>query len=136
MPRSNGLGATAAWWPARTTEAHEELLRRFASLVRRRYSARLYLFGSRSRGDERPDSDFDLVAVSDAFRETPAAPDHRELWREAGGRGVPLDLVCRTPGEFSEETYYGFGAVGWAKRQGELRRITATRRRRRPEHTG
>jgi predicted nucleotidyltransferase len=41
-------------------------LRRVAEEIRRRYGARLrglYLFGSRARGDHRPDSDADLAVV-------------------------------------------------------------------------
>ena len=126
------MGARTAHTAAGTTPAQEELLSRFARLLRARYGARLYLFGSRSRGEARPDSDFDLVAVADAFRDEPwlwRGRDGGQLWREAGGWGVPMDFLCRTPEEFAEETYYGFGAVGWAKKQGELRRITTTRKR-------
>jgi uncharacterized protein len=44
-------------------------LRQFAVDVRRRYGARLrglYLFGSRARGDHKPDSDVDVAVILDA----------------------------------------------------------------------
>jgi uncharacterized protein len=56
------------------TEAEvEEALKRFAADVRRHYGDRLkglYLFGSRARGDHRPDSDVDVaVVIADAGQE-------------------------------------------------------------------
>ncbi|MBI4317694.1 MAG: nucleotidyltransferase domain-containing protein [Chloroflexi bacterium] len=95
---------------------------RFARVMRKRYGARLYLFGSRARGTAHGESDYDLVAVAPAFGEQPLlgrAPDRRILWREAGGWGIGLDLHCYTPEEFREELA-GLGYLGMAKRRGEL----------------
>ena len=75
--------------------------------MRERYGATLHLFGSRARGTARPDSDYDLVAVSEAFRQqksTTRAADRGVLWLEAGGWGRGLDIRCLTPEEFREET--------------------------------
>jgi hypothetical protein len=120
------VGAPAARPAGRSTAPQPPLLTGFAGLLRERYGARLYLFGSRARGDNRPDSDYDLVAVSDAFGEQPRfgrAPDRRDLWRAAGGRGIALDLHCRTNAEFRQETRDGFGAIGWAHSRGELQPV-------------
>jgi predicted nucleotidyltransferase len=100
--------------------------------MRERYGARLYLFGSRARGTQRPTSDFDMVAVADAFGQQPRlgrARDRFFLWHDAGGWGQPLDLHCYTPAEFREEVR-GLGYLGHAKRRGELRRIVLRPRRR------
>jgi predicted nucleotidyltransferase len=97
--------------------------------MRERYGARVYLFGSRARGTNRPDSDYDLVAVAGAFGEQPKlrrALDRRELWLEAGGWRKSLDLHCYTPEEFRAEIA-GLGYLGQAKRRGELREIKAKR---------
>ena len=41
--------------------AEDELVVKFARLMRERYGARLYLFGSRARGTARADSDYDII---------------------------------------------------------------------------
>ncbi len=110
----------------RKAETQEELLARYAYLMRRRYGATLYLFGSRARGTARPDSDYDLVAVSKAFqlhKRSARVLDRWTLWLEAGGWGRGLDLHCLTPEEFHEETRYGWGYLGGSKKRGELMRI-------------
>ncbi|MDO8672621.1 MAG: nucleotidyltransferase domain-containing protein [Dehalococcoidia bacterium] len=90
--------------------------------MHRQYRARLYLFGSRARGNATSESDYDLVVVAKAFGEQHIlhrAPDRRLLWREAGGWGISLDLHCYTPEEFRAEIR-GLGYLGQAKRRGEL----------------
>lgn len=77
---------------------------RFAESLRREIGAeRVLLFGSRARGQERADSDFDFIVVSPAF--TGIEPARRsiglwDLWYRAGG-DAPLDLLCITPDEFA-----------------------------------
>ncbi len=93
-----------------------------------RYGARIYLFGSRALGSAAADSDYDVVAVSSAFREHRTAVralDRYELWHAAGGWGLELDLHCYTPEEFRAELT-GLGYLGQAKRRGELRRVAAS----------
>lgn len=120
------MGAETA--PAATGQSpvQDQLLISFARLMKLRYGARLYLFGSRARGKGRPDSDYDVVAVAEGFageRRIVRAPERYRLWREAGGRGVGLDLHCYTPVEFREELA-GLGYLGQAKRRGELLRVS------------
>jgi predicted nucleotidyltransferase len=54
---------------------------------------RLILFGSRARGDNRPDSDFDLLLVKES-----AQPKYRSLT----GIDASVDIVWRTPSEVEE----------------------------------
>lgn len=76
----------------------------FAEVVRRLVEAvdpdRIVLFGSRARGDARPDSDIDLLIIKDTnqpvFRR--AAPAYRAL----SGLGVPKDIIWRTPAEVED----------------------------------
>jgi predicted nucleotidyltransferase len=81
-------------------------LHRFAQALREEIGAeRVLLFGSRARGDEKGDSDYDLIVVSPKF-----AGVHllrrgvrlRETWVRVGGYG-PMDILCLTPDEFREE---------------------------------
>lgn len=77
---------------------------------------------ARARGTDSAESDFDVVAVSDAFseqRKVNRAAARYKLWRQAGGWGLGLDLHCFTPQEFRRETA-GLGYLGQARRRGEL----------------
>ncbi len=107
-------------------EALNDLLAtRFAQLLRDRHGAELYLFGSRARGTQRPDSDYDFAAVAPSFaayRRIHRALDRFALWHEAGGRGIGLDLHCYTPEEFALELD-SVGYLGEANERGELLRI-------------
>jgi uncharacterized protein len=74
-----------------------------AEMVRRLVAAlqpeRIYLFGSRARGEARPDSDYDLLAVVAASD----SPDHqRDLiaYRALCGVGAPKDVVVYTAEDF------------------------------------
>ena len=61
---------------------------------------RIVLFGSRVRGDERSDSDLDLLVVKDS-----EDPPHRRVipaYRALTGLGVSKDIIWRTPGEISD----------------------------------
>jgi predicted nucleotidyltransferase len=80
-------------------------LTRFAKRLRDRIGARqVLLFGSQARGDDRPDSDYDLIIVSPSFdgiHPLDRGLSLRELFYEAGGY-APLDLICLTPDEFEQ----------------------------------
>ncbi len=119
------MGVDAASAATRPDAAQDKLVARFARLMAERYGARVYLFGSRARGVHRPDSDYDVVAVSQRFageRQRYRARDRYKLWYEAGGWGIGLDLHCYTEEEFYEEIR-GLGYLGQAKRHGELIRV-------------
>lgn len=120
-----GLASTAS----RPSATPEVILTAFARLMREQYGARIYLFGSRASGTNRPASDYDVVAVAESFGQQPRlgrAQDRFVIWRQAGGWGAPLDLHCYTPAEFREELR-GLGYLGQAKRRGQLVPIPAAR---------
>ena len=79
----------------------ENLLREVVSrLVKAIDPDRIVLFGSRARGEERADSDIDLLVVKDSDE-----PPHRRVipaYRALTGLGIPKDIVWRTPGEISD----------------------------------
>lgn len=71
-------------------------------LVRGPGPTRIYLFGSRARGDDDPDSDYDLLVV---VRES-AMPGYRqaqEAFRLLYGVGVAKDVVVLTEDEFDRK---------------------------------
>jgi predicted nucleotidyltransferase len=61
---------------------------------------RIVLFGSRARGDERSDSDLDLLVVKDSDER----PHRRVIaaYRALTGIGAPKDILWRTPSEISD----------------------------------
>ncbi|MGH2352186.1 MAG: nucleotidyltransferase domain-containing protein [Chloroflexota bacterium] len=79
--------------PVAAAEAADPIL---PEIVRRLVAAvdpeRIYLFGSRARGDARADSDYDLLVVT-----RPDTGHRREVVRQAydalWGLGVPKDIV-------------------------------------------
>jgi len=68
-------------------------------LVGALHPRRIYLFGSRARGDHRADSDYDVLLIMDAARE------HLH-YLEVGGRGAlrgvgaSVDVLVMTPDYF------------------------------------
>ena len=68
-------------------------------IVRRFHPEKIILFGSRARGDPRPDSDADLLVVMKVrgSRRLKAARIDLAL----AGIGMPKDIVIVTPGEFA-----------------------------------
>jgi predicted nucleotidyltransferase len=59
-------------------------------LVEELHPRAIILFGSRSRGTNRAESDYDLLVVSEQLR------DYDEVYRTVAGRGLRCDVVPRT----------------------------------------
>jgi hypothetical protein len=77
---------------------------------------RALLFGSRARGDELCESDYDVLLVSAAFegmRFTERLAAVRDLWTHPGR----LEALCYTPAEF-ERKRREIGIVAEAVREG------------------
>ena len=75
----------------------EEIVRRLVAEVD---PDRIILFGSRARGDAKPDSDVDLLLIKDSNE-----PPHRlvvRAYRALRGLGIPKDILWRTPAEIIE----------------------------------
>jgi predicted nucleotidyltransferase len=87
------------------TEPEDRLL---AEMVRRLIVAfepeRVYLFGSRARGDAGPDSDYDLlVIVPDS-----APPERRQsrlAYEALRGTGIAADVLVWTRGAFERQVH-------------------------------
>lgn len=94
-----------------------------AEMVRRLVEAfrpeRIYLFGSHARGEETPDSDFDLLLV---VRES-SLPRYRrdqEAFRALNGVGVSKDIVVFTREEFDRKRKVVCSLPAMVEREGVL----------------
>ncbi|MGH2453015.1 MAG: nucleotidyltransferase domain-containing protein [bacterium] len=76
---------------------------RFLQAVGARFPLeRAILFGSRARGDELLDSDYDLILVSSAF-EGLAWTDRIQAVLDLWDLDVALQPLCYTPAEFAQK---------------------------------
>jgi uncharacterized protein len=80
-PNFGGLASEA--------EALDAVVRRVAAAVD---PQTIWLFGSRARGDARPDSDFDLLVVGKPEGDL-SSDDYERVDRAINGTGIGCDLV-------------------------------------------
>ncbi len=94
----------------------EEISRR---LVERLRPERIYLFGSRARGDAGPDSDYDLlVVVPDS--QLPGYKRDQLACRALRGLGVAKDVIVLTREEFTRKSAVVCSLAATVLREGEL----------------
>ena len=98
-------------------ETFSEIVRRIRSVADPR---KIVLFGSRARGNHRPDSDIDLLVIEDS-----PLPRHRRAIRlYAALADLPLDVdtevVVYTPAEVEEWHNAGAAFVTTALREGTV----------------
>lgn len=75
----------------------QEMVRRLVEAID---PDRIILFGSRARGDARPDSDVDLLVIKDS-----SEPPHKRsisAYRALSGLSTPTDVIWRTAEEVEE----------------------------------
>lgn len=93
-----------------------------AEVVRRLVEAidpdRIILFGSRARGDARPDSDLDLLIVKPS--DEPAHRRDARAYRAVGTVGAPKDMLWFTPEEVEEWAGARNHVVARALREGRV----------------
>ena len=82
--------------------ALEELIQR---LVEALGPERIYLFGSRARGEERPDSDYDLMVVVPGS-ELPGYRRDRLAYGALRGVKVAKDVLVWTTDEFDRRRHF------------------------------
>ena len=84
-----------------TVKADETVLSELVQrLVEALHPDRIILFGSRARGDHRPDSDVDLLIIGESVE-----PRHRRViraYRALRGLGLPKDILWYTPQEAAD----------------------------------
>jgi uncharacterized protein len=89
----------------------EEAVGRLVDALRPRA---IILFGSRARGEHRPESDYDLLVISDELR------DYDEVYRPVSGRGLRCDVVPCTAETWREATLDAGGVLRAAHDDGIL----------------
>lgn len=101
----------------------EEEVHSLARIVERLINAyqpeRIYIFGSKARGDHGPDSDFDLLVVvpdaaEDERKRSRLAYEH--LW----GTGTAADVLVWTRGLFDSRAHLPVSLPGTVVREGRL----------------
>lgn len=96
--------------------ALEEIVDR---LVRALAPERVYLFGSRARGDAKADSDFDfLIVVADS--DLPGHARDRLALRALRGLGVPVDVIVLTRAELDRKRGVVCSLPATVEREGRL----------------
>jgi len=80
---------------------------------------RIYLFGSRARGDSGPDSDYDLMVVVRASA-VPAIMRAQEAYRALRGLGMTKDIVVWTKEEFDRRKHLPASFAATIIREGRL----------------
>jgi len=80
----------------------DQELKQLLEDIRKLYrDAKIYLFGSRARGDFDKDSDYDLIIVSKEFKKTPFVNRGGTIWRNTDA-ALAADMLCYTPDEFEK----------------------------------
>jgi len=74
--------------------------------------ARIVLFGSRARGDEGPDSDYDLLVVLDKVDDRRAA--RLEVRRLLDDLPISKDVIVAEVADIANQDYPPSGALFWA----------------------
>jgi hypothetical protein len=89
----------------------EEAVGRLVDALRPRA---IILFGSRARGEHRPESDYDLLVISDELR------SYDEVYRPVSGRGLHCDVVPCTIETWKEAALDAGGVLRAARDDGVL----------------
>jgi uncharacterized protein len=79
---------------------------------------KIILFGSRARGNARPDSDIDLLVIQDS-----SVPGHRRdaaLYLALAGLNAPVDLITYTPEEVRDWSAVPQAFITTAIREGKV----------------
>jgi predicted nucleotidyltransferase len=88
-------------------------------LVRALHPERVYLFGSRARGDSEPASDFDILVVV-ANSELPGFKRDRLALRALRGVGAAVDVIVLTRREFDRKRDVVCSLPATVRREGKL----------------
>jgi predicted nucleotidyltransferase len=102
-----------------TATINDEVLKHITdTIVEHFHPRRIILFGSRARGEAKPDSDYDVLVEMET-----AAPFQQrmtDVYRAFGLRQWSMDVLVFTPSEVEEERSKIYSIVKIAEREGKL----------------
>ncbi len=106
----------AGGWPETNERDLAEVVRRLVDAYR---PERIYLFGSRARGDTGPNSDYDLLVVvpDDA---SPERRGSRRAYEVLWGTGVAADVLVWTRSRFDSRLHLQASLPATVIREGRL----------------
>ena len=93
----------------------QEVARRIVQVAHPR---KVVLFGSRARGQERPDSDWDILVVADSTE--PRCERSAPLYGALSDLRQPVDILVYTPTEVEEWRDVASASVTTAMREGKV----------------
>jgi uncharacterized protein len=79
---------------------------------------RIILFGSRARGDARPDSDFDVLVIKESTE--PGYRRDAPLYLGLAGLNAPVDVLVYTPEEVTDWSAVPQAFITTALREGKV----------------
>lgn len=111
------LAAPMRIWPATPTGIDLWLTHIVGRIVRAMDPVRIVLFGSRARGDQRPDSDYDLLVVMDHVEDRRAA--RLEIRRLLDDLPISKDVIVAPVAAIDDPTNPPSGVLYWALQDGK-----------------
>ena len=111
-------GPAPAWAGRAGTRSDDWLPAIVGRIVRAVDPRRVILFGSRARGDARPDSDYDLLVLLDEVEDRRSA--RIEIRRAFADLPVAADVIVAAPAEVDPGRRGPRGIVQWASEQGRV----------------
>jgi predicted nucleotidyltransferase len=100
-------------------QIQEELLTEIVGRIRSVTSPeKIVLFGSRARGDARPDSDLDLLVIADS--KEPRSARARPIYGALSDILIPMDILVYSPQEVEEWRNVPQAFVTTALREGTI----------------
>ena len=97
------------------TELMEEIVRRIVDTV---HPEKIVLFGSRARGDDRPDSDIDLLVIAESSE--PRCRRSVPLYGILSDIAIPIEIVVYRPAEVADWSGVRQAFVTTAIREGKV----------------
>ena len=96
-------------------EVDDDIVRR---IVQRARPEKVILFGSRARGDARPDSDFDILVI----QRSPEPGYRRDaaIYLALAGLNAPVDVITYTPEEVTDWSAVPRAFITTALREGKV----------------